>query len=71
MVAASKGILAADESNATMTKRLAEYRRLGARFARWRAVIAIGEHCPSSHCIAANAHAPGRYAGLVRRPGSC
>jgi fructose-bisphosphate aldolase class I len=52
-----------------LRERLAEYRQLGARFAKWRAVIAIGEHCPSRHCIAANAHALGRYAGLCQEAG--
>jgi fructose-bisphosphate aldolase class I len=52
-----------------LRERLAEYRQLGARFAKWRAVIAIGEQRPSSHCIAANAHALGRYAGLCQEAG--
>src|ERR1700682_6042199 len=37
--------------------RLAEYFKLGARFAKWRAVITIGENIPSTACIQANAHA--------------
>jgi fructose-bisphosphate aldolase class I len=49
--------------------RLAEYRQLGARFAKWRAVIAIGDHLPSSYCIAANAHALARYAVLCQEAG--
>jgi len=44
--------------------RLAEYRGLGARFAKWRAVLAIGEGLPSDYCIDANAHALARYAAL-------
>ena len=44
--------------------RLNEYRELGARFAKWCAVIAIGESIPSSYCILANAHALVRYAAL-------
>jgi fructose-bisphosphate aldolase class I len=45
-----------------LPKRLAEYFRLGARFAKWRAVITIGEAIPSHTCIYANAHALARYA---------
>lgn len=44
--------------------RLAEYRTLGARFAKWRAVITIGAGIPSRACIEANAHALARYAAL-------
>ncbi len=44
--------------------RVAEYRQLGARFAKWRAVITIGDSIPSSGCIHANAHALARYAAL-------
>jgi fructose-bisphosphate aldolase class I len=46
--------------------RLREYRQMGARFAKWRAVIAIGENIPSSACIVANAHALARYAALCQ-----
>lgn len=46
--------------------RLAEYSRLGARFAKWRAVIAIGDGIPSQGCIEANAHALARYAALCQ-----
>src|SRR4249920_3998722 len=42
--------------------RLVEYRGLGARFAKWRAVITIGDGVPSVACIRANAHALARYA---------
>ena len=49
--------------------RLAEYRDLGARFAKWRAVITIGENIPTSGCISANAHALARYAGLCQEAG--
>jgi fructose-bisphosphate aldolase class I len=49
--------------------RLAEYSRLGARFAKWRAVIAVGEGIPSRGCIDANAHALARYAGLCQEAG--
>ena len=44
--------------------RLVEYVGLGARFAKWRAVITIGEGIPSEACITANAHALARYAAL-------
>jgi len=46
--------------------RLAEYRGLGARFAKWRAVITIGEGIPSGFCLEANAHALARYAALCQ-----
>lgn len=49
--------------------RLAGYRALGARFAKWRAVIAIGDAMPSRACIAANAHALARYAALCQEAG--
>jgi fructose-bisphosphate aldolase class I len=45
-----------------LDKRMAEYFKLGARFAKWRAVITIGEGIPSHTCIYANAHALARYA---------
>jgi fructose-bisphosphate aldolase class I len=44
--------------------RVAEYRQLGARFAKWRAVITIGDGIPSDYCIDTNAHALARYAAL-------
>ena len=49
--------------------RLAEYRGLGARFAKWRAVIAIGDGLPTDYCIATNAHALARYAALCIEAG--
>lgn len=49
--------------------RLAEYYELGARFAKWRAVIAIGADMPSATCINANAHALARYAALCQEAG--
>lgn len=49
--------------------RLAEYVQMGARFAKWRAVIAIGDGIPSRACIAANAHALARYAALCQEAG--
>jgi fructose-bisphosphate aldolase class I len=44
--------------------RVTEYRQLGARFAKWRAVITIGDGIPSDYCIDVNAHALARYAAL-------
>jgi fructose-bisphosphate aldolase class I len=49
--------------------RLAEYFQMGARFAKWRAVIAIGDGIPSWGCIEANAHALARYAALCQEAG--
>ena len=49
--------------------RLDEYYKLGARFAKWRAVIGLGEHPPSGACIDANAHALARYAALCQEAG--
>src|SRR5207249_7730014 len=46
--------------------RLAEYRQLGARFAKWRAVIAIGDGIPTRNCIASNAEASARSAAPSR-----
>ncbi len=50
-------------------KRLVEYRELGARFAKWRAVITIGDGIPSRGCIEANAQALARYAALCQEGG--
>ena len=47
-----------------LRERLAEYKGLGARFAKWRAVIEIGDGIPSDTCIDANAHTLARYAAL-------
>ena len=52
-----------------MRDRLAEYVRMGVRFAKWRAVIAIGDGIPSWGCIHANAHALARYAALCQEAG--
>jgi len=52
-----------------LRERLAEYRGMGAKFAKWRAVITIGEGIPSSACIEANAHALARYAALCQEAG--
>ena len=49
-----------------LRERLAEYYELGARFAKWRAVIDIGPGIPSADCIHANAHALARYAALCQ-----
>jgi fructose-bisphosphate aldolase, class I len=49
--------------------RVEEYVGLGARFAKWRAVITIGDHIPSDYCIAVNAHALARYAALCQEGG--
>jgi len=49
--------------------RLEEYRVLGARFAKWRAVITIGDNIPTSSCVDANAHALARYAALCQEAG--
>ncbi len=52
-----------------LRERLDEYRGLGARFAKWRAVIEIGDDRPSSYCIRTNAHALARYAALCQEAG--
>ncbi len=49
--------------------RLAEYSQMGARFAKWRAVIAIGDDLPSRGCLEANAQALARYAALCQEAG--
>jgi fructose-bisphosphate aldolase, class I len=49
--------------------RLAEYVQMGARFAKWRAVIAVGDDIPSRGCIEANAQALARYAALCQEAG--
>ncbi len=49
-----------------LRERLLEYKSLGARFAKWRAVINIGKDMPSEACIHANAHAMARYAALCQ-----
>ncbi len=49
--------------------RLDEYRELGARFTKWRAVITIGESIPSEYCLWTNAHALARYAALSQEAG--
>mgnify|MGYP001366929164 FL=1 len=49
-----------------LDERLAEYRKLGARFAKWRGVINITDLNPSDYCINTNAHALARYAALCQ-----
>jgi fructose-bisphosphate aldolase class I len=49
--------------------RLDEYRELGARFTKWRAVIEIGDGLPSAYCIHVNAHALARFAALSQEAG--
>ena len=52
-----------------LRERLAEYHALGARFAKWRGVIDIGEDYPSDFALEANAHALARYAALCQEAG--
>src|SRR5213595_3266582 len=52
-----------------LRQRLEEYRRLGARFTKWRAVISIGKEIPSEYCLWTNAHALARYAALSQEAG--
>jgi fructose-bisphosphate aldolase, class I len=52
-----------------LRQRLADYAAMGARFAKWRAVIAIGDALPSRGCIDANVHALARYAALCQQAG--
>ncbi len=52
-----------------LRERIAEYKKLGARFAKWRAVITIADGIPSETCIATNAHALARYAALCQEGG--
>src|SRR5438552_5279803 len=52
-----------------LRQRLVEYRGLGAKFAKWRAVIDIGEKVPGYACIMTNAHALARYAALCQDEG--
>jgi len=52
-----------------LRERFAEYRTMGARFSKWRAVITIGDGIPSTYCIKVNAHALARYAALSQEAG--
>ena len=49
-----------------LPQRMEEYKSLGAKFAKWRAVITIGDSIPSSACMIANAHALARYASICQ-----
>jgi len=52
-----------------LRERLEEYYGLGARFAKWRGVITIGDGIPTDACIDANSHALARYAALCQEAG--
>ena len=52
-----------------LRERLTEYHKLGARFAKWRAVITIADGAPSYNCVNANAHGLARYAALCQEAG--
>jgi fructose-bisphosphate aldolase class I len=52
-----------------LRERLVEYKKLGARFAKWRGVITIGEGIPTEHCLVDNAHALAIYAALCQEQG--
>src|SRR5215211_3975537 len=52
-----------------LRERLDEYRELGARFTKWRAVISIGDGIPTPYCLQVNAHALGRFAALSQEAG--
>jgi fructose-bisphosphate aldolase, class I len=52
-----------------LRERLLEYQKMGARFAKWRAVIAVSDTLPSAACVHANAHALARYAALCQEQG--
>jgi fructose-bisphosphate aldolase, class I len=52
-----------------LRERFAEYRELGARFAKWRATYSIAEDLPSEYCVWVNAHALARYAALTQEAG--
>jgi fructose-bisphosphate aldolase class I len=70
----AKPLAAADGETVTegldgLRERLAEYRGLGARFAKWRATYSITDTLPSAYCIDVNAHALARYAALCQEAG--
>lgn len=52
-----------------LRERLTDYKQLGAKFAKWRAVITIADNLPSTACIDANVHALARYASLCQEAG--
>ncbi len=66
LVGATSKIETVTEGLDGLRERLAEYHKLGARFAKWRAVITIADGCPTHNCIHANAHALARYAALCQ-----
>lgn len=59
----------ATEGLDALRERLAEYDELGARFTKWRAVLAIGPGLPSDYCLSVNAHALARFAALSQEAG--
>jgi fructose-bisphosphate aldolase class I len=72
--AGAKPLAGADGETVTegldgLRERLAEYRSLGARFAKWRATYSITDTLPSAYCIDVNAHALARYAALCQEAG--
>ncbi len=67
-LAAAPGELISDGLD-NLQARMKEYFALGARFAKWRAVITIGDGIPTSRCIWANAHALARYAAICQEAG--
>ena len=67
----AKNLSGSDEEKITegldgLRERMEEYYKLGARFAKWRAVYSISSKNPSEQCIKSNAHALARYAALVQ-----
>jgi fructose-bisphosphate aldolase class I len=72
--AGAKPLAGADGETVTegldgLRERLADYRSLGARFAKWRATYTITDTLPSAYCIDVNAHALARYAALCQEAG--
>jgi fructose-bisphosphate aldolase class I len=70
----AKPLALTDEETVTegldgLRERLAEYRELGARFAKWRATYSIDASKPSEYCVWTNAHALARYAALCQEAG--
>jgi fructose-bisphosphate aldolase class I len=64
-----KGIEKVTEGLDGLRGRMREYHKIGARFAKWRAVITIGDDIPSHNCVHANAHGLARYAALCQESG--
>ncbi len=70
----AKALAGAEDERVTegldgLRDRVADYVLLGAKFAKWRAVITIGDGMPSMYCINANAHALARYARICQEGG--